>query len=71
MRSSVTEHKLKLLEEDLAANPADAKEQESARLECGVAYAGTDISFGDELLRLRQETHQCVAKLVNGEIVLM
>ena len=71
MRSSVTEHKLKLLEEDLAANPADAKEQESARLECGVAYAGTDISFGDELLRLRQETHQCVAKLVCGEIVLM
>jgi len=36
-----------------------------------VAYAGTDISFGDELLRLRQETHQCVAKLVCGEIVLM
>ncbi|MCI9332793.1 MAG: DUF342 domain-containing protein, partial [Oscillibacter sp.] len=47
------------------------KEQDSGRMECGVAYAGTEISIGDEFLRLRQETHQCVAKLLCDEIVLM
>ena len=71
MRSSVAEHKLKLLEENLAAEPAAPTDPEGARMECGVAFAGTEISFGDEFLRLRHETHQCVAKLVCGEIVLM
>lgn len=71
MRSSVAEHKLKLLEEDMAAEPAAPTDSEGARLECGVAYVGTEIRFGDEILRLRHETHQCVAKLVCGEIVVM
>ena len=71
MRSSVAEHKLQLLEENLAAEPAAPTDPEGARMECGVAFAGTEISFGDEFLRLRHETHQCVAKLVCGEIVLM
>lgn len=71
MRSSVAEHKLKLLEENLAAEPAAPTDSEGARLECGVAYGGTEINFGNEILRVRHETHQCVAKLVCGEIVLM
>lgn len=74
MKISVSENRLKQLEEELD-NGREAlktqKEQDSGRMECGVAYAGTEISFGDEILRLRQETHQCVAKLVCGEIVVM
>ena len=46
-------------------------EQNTGRLECGVAYAGTEISIGDEITRLRHEEHQCVAKMVAGEILVM
>lgn len=70
MKLSLAEHKLKQLEEELAAERAESKDQESGRMECGVAYGGTEIRFGDALLRLRHETHQCAAKLVFGEIVL-
>ena len=74
MKISVSEHRLKQLEEELDKGRAEMKnqkEQDSGRMECGVAYAGTEISIGDEFLRLRQETHQCVAKLLCDEIVLM
>lgn len=74
MKISVSENRLKQLQEELAAGKDDLKnqkDQDSGRMECGVAYAGTEISFGDAFLRLRQETHQCVAKLAYGEIVLM
>lgn len=74
MKISVAELRLQQLEEELDAAREELKnrkESDSGRMECGVAYAGTEISFGDELLRLRQETHQCVAKLVCGEITLM
>ena len=71
MKLSVAELKLKQLDEDLTASKENLKDQDSARMEFGVAYAGTEINFGDEFLRLRQETHQCVAKMVCGEIVLM
>ena len=74
MKISVSEKRLKQLEEELDKGRAEMKnqkEQDSGRMECGVAYAGTEISIGDEFLRLRQETHQCVAKLLCDEIVLM
>ena len=74
MKISVSENRLKQLEEELD-NGREAqkkqKEQDSGRMECGVAYAGTEICIGDEYFRVRQETRQCVAKLVCGEIVLM
>ena len=74
MKISMSEHRLKQLEEELdGAKEAQKgqKDSDSGRMECGVAYAGTEISIGDEFLRLRQETHQCVAKLLCDEIVLM
>nr|WP_325211211.1 FapA family protein [uncultured Oscillibacter sp.] len=74
MKISVSELRLRQLQEELDAAREELKNQkeaDSGRMECGVAYAGTEISFGDELLRLRHETHQCVAKLLCGEIVLM
>ena len=71
MKLSVAELKLKQLEEDLADIKLTLKDVESGRLECSTAYPGTEISFGDEILRLRHETHQCVVKMVCGEIVVM
>ncbi len=74
MKISMAEHRLKQLDEELdnaKEELKNQKEQDSGRMECGVAYAGTEISIGDEFLRLRQETHQCVAKLLCDEIVLM
>ncbi len=72
MKLSTTELRLQQLEEDLH----DIKEtlggkEDEGRLECGVAHAGTEIRFGEEMLRLHREERQCVAKMVCGEIIVM
>ena len=69
MKLTVTEHKLRQLEEDMPQPDAAAKKN-NGRLECGVAYPGTEISFGEETLRLRHERRKCAASLVKGEIVV-
>ncbi len=66
----VAELKLKQLESELADLKIEADEKNKGRLECGIAYPGTEISFGDETFRVRQESRQCVATLLHGEIVL-
>ena len=74
MKLSVAELKLKQLDEDLAdarEELKDQKDQDSGRMECGVAYAGTLISFGDESLRLRLDPHLCAATLDCGDLVIM
>ena len=71
MKLSVAELKLKQLEEDLADIKLTLKETESGRLECSLAYPGTEISFGDEVLRLRQLSRKCIVKMIRGEIVVM
>ena len=67
---TVAELKLKQLESELADLKIEADEKNKGRLECGIAYPGTEISFGDETFRVRQESRQCVATLLHGEIVL-
>lgn len=67
---AVTELKLRQLENELADIKVEAEGKNNGRLECGIAYPGTEISFGDEILHLRHESRQCVATLVQGEIVL-
>lgn len=67
---TVAELKLKQLESELSDLKIETDEKNKGRLECGIAYPGTEISFGDETLRVRQESRQCVATLVHGEIVL-
>lgn len=71
MKQSVAEHRLNQVEENLASGQPDPKEKNSGRMEYGIAYAGTEIRFGDVSLRLRHESRQCVAKLLYGEIVLV
>ena len=70
IRLSAAELKLKQLEDDLIDIKIELQDKDSGRLECSVAYPGTEINFGDEMVRLRRESRQCVAKLVNGEIVV-
>lgn len=68
VKVSTAELKLKQLEDDLMDIEIELTEKNGGRLECGVAYPETEISIGDELLRLRRETRQCTARLVDGEI---
>lgn len=74
IRASAVEIKLKQLEDscsESSENPTDkAPKRSPGRMECGIAYPGVDITFGDQTFRLRNETRQCVAKLVNGEIIV-
>lgn len=70
MKLSVAELKLKQLESELADIRIEAEESNAGRLECGLAYPGTEISFGDETIRLRHEHRKCAASMVKGEIVI-
>ena len=70
IKLSTAELKLKQLEDELMDIKIELQEKEDGRLECSVAYPGTEISIGEETLRLRREARQCVAKMVNGEIVV-
>lgn len=74
IRASAAEIKLKQLEDsspESGENPAEKTPKRSpGRMECSIAYPGVDITFGDQTFRLRNETRQCIAKLVNGEIVV-
>lgn len=70
MKLSVAELKLKQLESELADIRIETEESNTGRLECGIAYPGTEISFGSETLRLRHEHRKCAASLVKGEIIL-
>ncbi len=72
VKLNTAELRLQQLEEDLEDIREELRgREEEGRLECGVAYAGTEISFGEEMVRLRHEERQCVAKMVCGEIVVM
>ena len=70
MKLSAAELKVEQLEEDLLGSDEPGKKNEG-RLECSTAHPGTEISFGEETLRLRQENQQCIVKMVNGEIIVM
>ena len=72
MRLSTTELRLQQLEEDLnRIKESMGNKEEEGRLECGVAYAGTEIHIGEEMVRLHREERQCVAMMVCGEIIVM
>ena len=70
-RLSVVEMKLKHLQSELDEMKVNPYEMDMGRLECSIAYAGTEISHENEIVRLRHETRQCVATIINGEIVMM
>ncbi len=59
-------------EDDMSSDAPDLEEKAEShgRLEYSVAYPGTEIIFGDAVLRLKNTSNHRTAKLVNGEIVL-
>lgn len=63
--------KLDQLEKELEEYEDDNEENDRRRLECGIAYPGTEIIIDEERMILRQEKRQCIAKLLLGEIILM
>lgn len=69
-RIAVAEMKLKHLNGNMTVE-VDPYALDTGRLECGIAYAGTEISFENEVVRLRHTTRQCTATVINGEIVMM
>ena len=61
--------KLDKMEKDLIALHEALEGTGKARLECEIAYAGTEIIINGKSLRLSNETHKCVARLTDdGEI---
>ena len=72
VKLSTTELRLQQLEEDLQnIKETLGSKEDDGRLECGIAYAGTEIRFGEEAIRLQREERQCIAKMVCGEIIVM
>lgn len=67
---SVAKLKQSHLEEE-GAVPDDPYALDAGRLECGMAYAGTEIRFEEQVVRLRHDTRQCVATVVNQELMIM
>ena len=56
MKLSTTELRLQQLEEELQdVKPTLGSKDNEGRLECSVAYAGTELRFGEEMLRLQRE----------------
>ena len=71
MKLSTGRLKLEKLEMELAEAKDDIRENDRRRLECGLAYPGTEITIGEETLSLKQEYKQCTFKLLSGEIVFI
>ncbi len=72
IKLSTSALRLQQLETELADIKEEVQDRgEEGRLECAVAYAGTEITIGNEITRLQEEKRHCVAKLVGGEIVVM
>lgn len=65
--------KLNQLEKEIeeAQQEEEDEDNDRRRLECGVAYAGTEVMIDQQRLMLRQDKHQCIVKLLLGEIVVM
>ena len=41
---------------------------ESHRLACGIVYAGTEVTIGEDTLRVENETSKCTIGLQEGEV---
>lgn len=71
MQISVNKMKLDQMDKELEVLQAELEAKGKARLECGIAYPGTEIIIKDKSLKLTTETHKCVARLSDdGEIRL-
>ena len=58
------------IEQEESEDPKAAEEKKKGRLECGMAYPGTKVRFGNEVLRMTRESRQCIVTMVKGEIIV-
>ena len=65
--------KLNQLEKEIEESQQELEDEDNdrRRLECGTAYAGTEVMIDQQRLNLRQDKHQCIVKLLLGEIIVM
>ena len=71
MQISTARLKLEQLSRELAEADKNYERNDQRRLECSLAYANTEVTIGEAVLRLRQENRQCIIRLLAGEIVVM
>ena len=57
--------------QDESQQELEDEDNDRRRLECGTAYAGTEVMIDQQRLNLRQDKHQCIVKLLLGEIIVM
>ena len=67
----MAELKLRRLEAELKELPQGMELLDQGRLECGIAYGGSEIAHENEVFRLRVESRQFVATVVEGELMVM
>lgn len=70
IKVSTAEMKLRQLEDNLL-DIEEGPKKKGERLECGIAFPGTEVNFGEETLRLRHESHNCVIRESDGEIIVI
>jgi len=70
LQISTSRMKLQQFDKKVASEPAYLQQQAKRHLICGVVYPGTEITIDRVPYRVEHETHQCMASLVDGQIVL-
>lgn len=54
--------------EDIGNEEEEQPKLESHRLACGIVYAGTEVTIGEDTLRVENETSKCTIGLREGEV---
>lgn len=71
-RMLISANKMKLLQFDKELEKlGDHQKGQNGRMECDIVYPGTEISIKRCYYRVTHETKQCIATIMNGEIVLI
>lgn len=71
MKLSVDRLKLKQYDTSLEEKRGEMEKNPGGRLMFDVAHPGTRIKMAGDLLRIRTETHHCMAMLIDGQVKLM
>jgi len=70
LQISTSRMKLQQFDKKVASEPSYLQQQSKRHLICGVVYPGTEITIDRVPYRVEHETRQCMASLVDGQIVL-
>lgn len=65
----ISRNKLEQVDRDLRESRQEVEEQKSGRLQCDIAYGGTEVTIDGVSQRLQQEVRPCNVTLSGGELV--